>query len=108
MKERTGPRRQLRPVYYTRDQLDELCEKIVVDFCMARYGQESNTIPTEAHLQLLEEYAHDVDQMADLPDVRNGVAEYYWDRKPTVKIDARLTQQQWRENRRRTTLCHEI
>jgi hypothetical protein len=42
MKERTAPRRQLRPVYYTRDQLDELCEKIVVDFCMARYGQELN------------------------------------------------------------------
>ena len=95
MKERTASRRQPRPVYYTRDQLDELCEKIVVDFCMARYGQESNTIPTEALLQLLEEYAHDVDQMADLLDRINGVTEYYWDCKPTVKIDARLTQQHW-------------
>jgi hypothetical protein len=27
MKERTVPRRQLRLVYYTRDQLDELCVK---------------------------------------------------------------------------------
>ena len=44
MKERTALRRQPRPVYYTRDQLDELCEKIVVGFCMERYGQELNPI----------------------------------------------------------------
>jgi hypothetical protein len=107
MKERTAAKRQPRPVYYTRDQLDDQCERIIVGFCMARYGQELNPIPTEALLQLLEEYTHDVDQTADLPDGINGVTEYYWDRKPTVKIDARLTQQHWRETRRRTTLCHE-
>lgn len=45
-------------VYYTPDQLDELCEKIIGDFCMARYGQELNPIPTEALLQLLKEYTH--------------------------------------------------
>jgi hypothetical protein len=72
----SAPRRQPRPVYYTRDQLDELCEKIVVDFCMERYGQELNAIPTEALLQLLEEHAHDVDQTADLPEGINGVTEY--------------------------------
>jgi hypothetical protein len=103
-----APRRQPRPVYYTREQLDELCEQIIVGFCMERYGQELAPIPTEALLQLLEEYAHDVDQTADLPDGINGVTEYYWDRKPTVKIDARLTLQHWRETRRRTTLCHEF
>jgi hypothetical protein len=107
MVERTAPRRQPRPVYYTREQLDELCEQIIVGFCMERYGQELNPIPTEALLQLLEEHAHDVDQTADLPDGINGVTEYYWDRKPTVKIDARLTNQHWREVRRRTTICHE-
>jgi hypothetical protein len=48
MKERTAPKRQPRPVYYTRDQLDEQCEQIIVGFCMARYGQELNPIPTEA------------------------------------------------------------
>ena len=97
MKERTGAKRQPRPVYYTRDQLDDQCEQIIVGFCMARYRQELNPIPTEALLQLLEEYTHDVDQTADLPDGINGVTEYYWNRKPTVKIDARLTQQHWRE-----------
>jgi hypothetical protein len=35
MKQRTAPKRQPRPFYYTRDQLDELCEQIIVDFCMA-------------------------------------------------------------------------
>jgi hypothetical protein len=39
MKKRTVPRRQPRLVYYTRDQRDELCEKIIVTFCMARYRQ---------------------------------------------------------------------
>jgi hypothetical protein len=64
MKERAAAKRQPRSVYYTRDQLDELCEQIIVGFCMARYGQELNPIPTGALLQLLE----DVDQTADLPD----------------------------------------
>ena len=54
MRERTSPRRQPRPVYFTREQLDELCEQIIVGFCMERYGQELNPVPTEALLQLLE------------------------------------------------------
>jgi hypothetical protein len=74
---------------------------------MERYGQELNPVPTEALVQLLEEHAHDVDQLAELPEGVNGVTEYYWDRKPIVKIDARLTQQHWRETRRRSTLTHE-
>ena len=107
MKASTAPRRQPRPVFYTREQLDDLCETIIVSFCMERYGQELNPIPTDALLQLLEEHAHDVDQTADLPEGIHGVTEYYWDRKPDVKIDARLTQQHWRETRRRSTLTHE-
>jgi hypothetical protein len=56
---------------------------------------------------LLEEHTHDVDQMADLPDGINGVTEYYyWDHKRTVRTDARLIQQHWRETQRRTTPCH--
>ena len=107
MKASTANRRQPRPVFYTREQLDDLCERIIVGFCMQRYGQELNPVPTEALLQLLEEHAHDVDQTADLPEGIHGVTEYYWDRKPDVKIDARLTQQHWRETRRRSTLTHE-
>ncbi|MBV8134887.1 MAG: hypothetical protein JO121_04475 [Deltaproteobacteria bacterium] len=72
MKERTAAKRQPRPVYYTRDQLDELCEQIIVAFCMERYGEELTPM-NEALLQLLEEHAHDVDQTADLPDGINGV-----------------------------------
>ena len=103
----TAPRRQPRPVFYTRAQLDQLCEKIITGFCLERYGQELNPIPTDVLLQLLEAHAHDVDQTAELPDGIHGVTEYYWDRKPDVKIDARLTQQHWREVRRRSTLTHE-
>src|SRR5260370_29979052 len=74
---------------------------------MEPYGQQLTPVPTEALLQLLEEHAHDVDQLAELPDGVNGVTFYYWNRKPTVKIDARLTQQHWRESRRRSTLTHQ-
>jgi hypothetical protein len=49
MKELTSPRRQPRPVYLSREQLDELCERIIVGFCMERYGQELMPVPTEAH-----------------------------------------------------------
>jgi hypothetical protein len=83
MKERTASRRQPRPVYYTREQLDELCEQIIGGFCMERYGQELTPIPTET-LQLLEEHAADVDQTADLPD---GPVSVFWHsnwRKPNA------------------------
>ena len=32
MKERTAAKRQPRPVYYTRDQLDEQCEQLIVGY----------------------------------------------------------------------------
>ncbi len=32
--------------YFTREQLDELCENIIFSFCMKRYGQELTPIPT--------------------------------------------------------------
>lgn len=38
VKERTVPRRRPRPAYYPHGQLDEPCEKIIVDFCIAREG----------------------------------------------------------------------
>jgi hypothetical protein len=84
-------RHQPEPQLYTREQLDELCEQIILQFCMDRYGQELNPVPTQVLLQLLEEHAHDVDQLAELPQGIQGVTLYYWDRKPDVKIAAELT-----------------
>ncbi len=107
MGQRTSRKRQPRPLYFTREQLDDLCEKIIFDFCMERYGQELNPVPTEALLQLLEQHAHDVDQLAELPESVHGVTHYYWDRKPDVQIAAELTRQHWRETRRRSTITHE-
>jgi len=99
--------RQPQPQYFTREQLDALCEEIIFQFCMDRYGQELNPMPTQALLQLLEQHAHDVDQLAELPEGVQGVTLYYWDRKPDVQISAELTQQHWREVRQRTTITHE-
>jgi hypothetical protein len=89
--------RQPRPSFLTRDQLDELCEKIIVSFCMERYGQELTPIPTEALLELLDQHAQRIDQLAELPEGIQGVTLYYWDRKPDGKIDSRLTREHWRE-----------
>jgi hypothetical protein len=100
-------RRQPEPPFYTLEQLDALCEQIIMQFCMDRYGQELNPVPTQALLQLLEEHAHDVDQLAQLPEGVHGVTLYYCDRKPDVKISADLTRQHWREVRQRTTITHE-
>jgi hypothetical protein len=100
-------RHQPEPQLFTRERLDELCEQIILQFCMDRYGQELNPVPTQVLLQLLEEHAHDVDQLAELPQGIQGVTLYYWDRKPDVKIAAELTRQHWREVRQRSTITHE-
>jgi len=107
MKQPSARRSEPRPRYYSREQLDELCERIIFDFCTERYGQELMPVPTEALLQLLEQHAGDVDQLAELPPGVHGVTLYYWDRRPSVQIDARLTRQHWRETRRRSTITHE-
>ena len=57
MNERTTQKRQPRPDFLTREQLDELCETIIFSFCMERYGQELTPVPTEALLQLLDQHA---------------------------------------------------
>ena len=60
---------------------------------MKRYGQELTPIPAEALLQLLDQQVQHVDQLAELPEGVNSVTLYYWDRKPDVQIDSRLTRQ---------------
>jgi hypothetical protein len=50
-------------------------------------------VPSEAPLQLLEQHADGVDQLAELPPGAHGVTLYYWDRQPSVWIDAQLTRQ---------------
>jgi len=54
------------------ERLDELCEQIIVGFCLERYGQELTPIPTEALLQLLEEHADDVDKRPTCPTASTG------------------------------------
>ena len=75
MNERTT--RQPRPSFMTRAELDELCEKIIFSFCMERYGQELTPIPTEALLELLDQHAQCIDQLAELPEGVQGVTLYY-------------------------------
>jgi hypothetical protein len=73
------------------------------------YGELVLPIPTDALTKLIERYAADLDLYADLSaegrDVE-GVTDFYLDEKPRVRIARGLSEQEWRENRLRTTLTH--
>jgi hypothetical protein len=84
MKQPSARRSEPRPRYYSREQLDELCERIIFDFCTERYGQELMPVPTEALLQLLEQHAGDVDQLAELPKSPKSLSlQHYNDYRAT-------------------------
>lgn len=96
--------------YYEGAELDHECEKIIVEFLMNRHGRVAYPIATNDLCVLVEQSAADFDEWADLstdgPDVQ-GKTEFSRRSKPNVYIIADL-QESYRENRRRTTLTHEL
>jgi hypothetical protein len=96
--------------YWLESELDQECERIVVDFLQHLHGRVGYPISTEDLKILIEEEARDLDQYADLSgygrDVE-GVTEFEPGRKPRVRIAALLSEDERRENRLRTTLAHE-
>ena len=55
---------------------------------------------------MIEAEADDLDMYADLPEEQDGYTDFFFDRKPRVKISARLSDPRY-ENRLRFTLGHE-
>ncbi len=106
--DRTG-RFQRRPHYDPRE-LDDECERIIVEFLKSKYGSPKFPIPTDDLTCLIERDAADLDLYADLskegPDVQ-GVTDFYPKGKPRVRIARELSESPSRENRLRTTLTHE-
>lgn len=100
---------QQRP-HYEPDELDVECERIIKPFLKDLYGEIKYPVQTEDLKKLIERDADDLDVYADLtiygPEVE-GVTEFRPGRKPRVSISARLTEDDHRENRLRTTLTHE-
>ena len=109
IKDQTG-RFPERP-YYDLAELDNLIEGLICDFLRERHRAVAFPVSTNDLTVLIESYASDLDQYADLTaeegDVE-GVTLFFRDRKPEVKISQDLAVVEYREHRLRTTLAHEF
>ena len=100
----------MRP-HFDPDELDYECEQIVSSFLKERYGAANYPIPTNDLTILIEREVSDLDPYADLTaegDDVQGVTDFFPGKKPRVRIARELSEQEWRENRLRTTLTHEL
>jgi hypothetical protein len=106
----TGPSGwRIEPPFYSREYLEEVCERTLTEFCMETYGQELTPLPTDVLTQLLDRYTSTLNLYAELDDGINGVTTMFAsERLPRVDIAAELSRQWFRENRLRTTLAHEL
>lgn len=96
--------------HYKPQELDSECERIISAFLKEKYGEVNLPVSTEDLTRLIERDSDDLDLYADLsefgPDVE-GLTEFHPGQKPCVKISASLANDDYRENRLRTTLTHE-
>ncbi|MFN8792584.1 MAG: ImmA/IrrE family metallo-endopeptidase [Bdellovibrionales bacterium] len=108
VKDKTG-RFGERP-HYEPQELDQACEKIIVDFLRSKYSEVRLPVGTEDLKILIERDTEELDCYADLSgygaDVE-GVTEFRPGKKPIVRISKSLTEDERYENRLRTTLTHE-
>ena len=98
--------RPIKRLYFKVEELDERCEQMIADFMHQRSGGFKLPIPTDDIIRMIEAEADDLDMYADLPEGQDGYTDFYFDRKPDVKISARLSDPRY-ENRLRFTLGHE-
>jgi Zn-dependent peptidase ImmA (M78 family) len=109
IRDRTGRFAQ-RP-YYDARELDHECEALIRELLQRRHGKVSWPVTTEDLTVLIEMHDADLDSYADLTryghDVE-GVTEFFENRGPKVSISERISADDRRENRFRTTLTHEF
>ena len=96
--------RPIKRLYFKTEELDDRCERIVVDFMDLHAGGFKLPIPTDDIIRMIEAEADDLDMYADLPEGQDGYTDFFFDRKPRVKISARLSDPRY-ENRLRFTLA---
>jgi Zn-dependent peptidase ImmA (M78 family) len=101
----------LRP-HYERRELDILCDKHITDFLLERHeGIIDMPIKTEDLEVLIEQETSDYDPYANLSkegDGIEGMTVFVPRQKPRVYISKNLGDHYSRENRRRTTIAHEL
>lgn len=96
--------------YYDQDELDVLCEDIVVEFLRQAHGRVQYPLSTDDITNLIDRDGYDLDLYADLHaegDDVQGVTYFYRDKRPQIRIAKELAEQEWRVHRLRTTLTHE-
>lgn len=109
IQDRSG-RFEQRP-YYQQEELDQECERIIQEFLRDYQGMVEYPIETDALTVLVEQHAQCIDLFADLAcegEGIQGVTDFFPGERPQVRIDKRLSQENWRENRLRTTITHEF
>jgi hypothetical protein len=96
--------------HYRPEELDSECELIITEFLKDVRGEVRYPVETEDLKMLIDRDTEDLDVYADLASYGSdveGVTEFTPGSKPSVKISARLTEDNRYENRLRTTLTHE-
>jgi Zn-dependent peptidase ImmA (M78 family) len=94
-------------LYFKVDELDRECEQIVTNFMDRHSAGFSLPVPTDDIIRMIEMEADDLDMYADLPEELDGYTDFFFERKPRVRIAKRLSDPRY-ENRLRMTLGHEF
>ena len=109
VRDRTG-RFSERP-YYQPGELDDECERLIIEFLRARHGNVEFPIITDDLTVLVEQAGAAFDPYADFSaDKRNvdGLTTFVPGCKPLVQIARRLSENPRDENRMRTTISHQV
>lgn len=97
--------------FYQADELDAECEVLLAEFRRSTGRKPDVAIDTDDMTVMIERHVGELDVYADLsedgPEVE-GVTLFAAQRKPDVAIAERLTSDDRRSNRFRTTLAHEL
>lgn len=97
--------------FYSERELDNECERLIHSFLQMRHGRIEYPVVTDDLTVLIEQHDAELDSFSDLSsygDDVEGVTEFFPDRGPKVSISARISANDRRENRLRTTLTHEF
>ena len=107
---RDRARRFERRPFYAQHELDAQCEEIVEDFLRGKYGSVDYPITTDDLTVMIERDVAELDLYANLAGEERsveGVTEFRYKQKPSVRIAKYLSESPVRQNRLRSTLAHE-
>lgn len=98
--------------FYEPAELDIECEKVMSQFLRSLYGKVIYPVSTDDLTKLIERHVDDFDSYANLTaqygEGVEGVTEFRPGHRPIVRIHEILATDEFRENRLRTTLTHEL